>query len=169
MEQADFIALKQNYKPANVTVLFIADGRPVNNRYFYLKNSSMFRAVKDAYTQVFGDFSSNDDFLKVFKEMGCYFESLTAEPIKFMPPKEQVAARLAGVKPLADKIAEMQPRLIIISLKTIEKYAREAIALSGVKTVEHIAVTPFPVKSMANVNNCINGIVAALRMVDWEE
>ena len=169
MEKEDFIALKQQYLPGKVEVLFIADGMPVNNRYFYLKNSSMFRAVKDAYTQVFGEFSSNDEFLKVFKEMGCYFESLTVEPIKFLPPKEQAAARTAGVKPLADKIAQMQPRLIIISLKTIEKYAREAISLSGVTTVEHIAVTPFPVKSMVNVNNCINGIVAALRTINWEE
>jgi hypothetical protein len=169
MTVEEFIALKKQYKPNKVDVLFIADGMPVNNRYFYLKNSSMFRAVKDAYTQVFGDFSSNDEFLKVFKEMGCYFESLTTEPIKFLPPKEQVAARVAGVQPLADKIAEMHPRLVIISLKTIEKYAREAIQLSGVTTIKHIAVTPFPVKSMVNVNNCINGIVAALRTIDWEE
>ena len=169
MDKLEFIALKQQHKPENVQLLFIADGMPVNNRYFYRKNSSMFRAVKDAYTQVFGEFKTDDEFLKFFKEMGAYFESLTMEPIKFLPPKEQVKAREEGVKPLADKIAEMQPRLIIISLKTIEKYAREAIQLSGITSVEHIAVTPFPVKSMVNVNNCINGIVAALRTIDWEE
>ncbi|MFD1256822.1 hypothetical protein ACFQ3S_08435 [Mucilaginibacter terrae] len=169
MEKEEFLALKEQYMPNNVEVLFIADGMPVNNRYFYLKNSSMFRAVKDAYTQVFGDFSSNDEFLKVFKDMGCYFESLTVEPIKYLPLKEQVTAREAGVQPLANKIAQMKPRLIIISLKTIEKYTRKAISLSGVTSVEHIAVTPFPVKSMVNVNNCINGIVAALKTINWEE
>jgi hypothetical protein len=169
MDKLEFIDLKQHHNPENVQLLFIADGMPVNNRYFYRKNSSMFRAVKDAYTQVFGEFKTDDEFLKFFKEMGAYFESLTMEPIKFLPPKEQVKAREEGVKPLADKIAEMQPRLIIISLKTIEKYAREAIQLSGITSVEHIAVTPFPVKSMVNVNNCINGIVAALRTIDWEE
>jgi hypothetical protein len=169
MDEAGFLALKSRFKPDKVDVLFIADGMPVNNRYFYLKNSSMFRVVKDAYTQVFGNFKDNDNFLKFFKEMGCYFESLTIAPIKYLPPQEQVKAREEGVEPLAKKLTEMQPRLIIISLKTIEKYAREAISLSGITSVEHIAVTPFPVKSMVNVNNCINGIVTALKAVSWEE
>jgi hypothetical protein len=167
METADFLALKQKYKPQKVDILFISDGKPVNNRYFYLKNSSMYRAVKEAFTRAFGAFESDDEFLQAFVELGAYFESLTLEPIKFLPPKEQVAAREQGVEPLAKRIAEMQPRLIIISIKAIEKYAREAIRLSGVQ-VQHVAVTPFPVKSMANVNNCINGIIAALKAVDWE-
>lgn len=169
MGLSQFLALKQQYQPQKVQVLFIADGMPVNERYFYLKNSNIYRAVKAAYTQVFGEFNTDDDFLNFFKEMGCYFDSLTSEPIKNMPPAEQRKARQAGIEPLARRIAEMQPRLIIISLKVIEKYAREAIQQSGVATVEHIAVTPFPVKSMVNVNNCINGVVAALRAVEWEE
>lgn len=167
METADFLALKEKYKPKKIEILFISDGKPVNNRYFYLKNSSMYRAVKEAFTIAFGEFSSDDEFLKAFVELGAYFESLTLEPIKYLPPHEQKAAREQGVKPLAERIAQMKPRLIIISIKAIEKYAREAISLSGVP-VEHVAVTPFPVKSMANVNNCINGIIAALKMVDWE-
>jgi len=169
MELTSFLALKKQYKPGKVQVLFIADGMPVNERYFYLKNSNIYRAVKAAYTQVFGEFDTDDNFLDFFKEMGCYFDSLTSEPIKHMPPAEQRKARQAGVEPLAVRITEMQPRLIIISLKVIEKYACEAIRLSGVTTVEHVAVTPFPVKSMVNVNNCINGVVAALRAVEWEE
>lgn len=169
MELEQFLALKQQYKPNKIEVLFIADGMPVNERYFYLKNSNIYRAVKAAYTQVFGNFDTDDNFLKFFVEMGGYFESLTNQPIKHMPLAEQRKARQQGVEPLAQRIAQMQPRLIIISLKVIEKYAREAIEQSGITTVEHIAVTPFPVKSMVNVNNCINGVVAALRAVEWEE
>ncbi|MDT3403848.1 hypothetical protein [Mucilaginibacter terrae] len=168
MELAQFLVLKQQYKPNKTEVLFIADGMPVNERYFYLKNSNIYRAVKTAYSQVFGEFKTDDEFLEFFKEMGCYFDSLTNEPIKHMPPAEQRKARQQGVESLAHRIAEMQPRLIIISLKVIEKFAREAINLSGVDMVEHIAVTPFPVKSMVNVNNCINGVVAALRTVEWD-
>lgn len=168
MELAQFLALKQQYKPQKTEVLFIADGLPVNERYFYLKNSNIYRAVKTAYSQVFGEFKTDDEFLEFFKEMGCYFDSITNMPIKHMPPAEQRKARQEGIEPLAQRIAQMQPRLIIISLKVIEKFAREAISLSGVDTVEHIAVTPFPVKSMVNVNNCINGVVAALRTVEWD-
>ncbi|QJD95881.1 hypothetical protein HH214_08340 [Mucilaginibacter robiniae] len=167
MEITELTALKQQYKPERIQLLFIADGRPVNNKYFYLKNSNMYKAVKAAFTQVFGEFNNDEEFLQFFKEMGCYFENLSAAPIKNLPPPEQKAERTKGVQPLAERIAEHQPRLVIISLKVIEKYAREAISLSGVSTIENVVVTPFPVKSLTNVNNCINGIVAALRSIDW--
>jgi len=169
MEFADLQALKAQYKPNQIKILFIADGIPVKDRYFYLKNSNMYKAVKEAFTRVFGDFNSDDEFLAFFKEMGAYFENLSTVPIKTLPPTEQRKARQEGVQPLAERLSKIQPRLIIISLKVIEKYAREAIKLADIKSVEHIAVTPFPVKSMTNVNNCINGIVNALQSVDWEK
>jgi len=169
MEFADLQALKAQYKPNQIKILFIADGIPVKDRYFYLKNSNMYKAVKEAFTRVFGDFNSDDEFLAFFKEMGAYFENLSTVPIKMLPPTEQRKARQEGVQPLAERLSKIQPRLIIISLKVIEKYAREAIKLADIKSVEHIAVTPFPVKSMTNVNNCINGIVNALQSVDWEK
>jgi recombinational DNA repair protein RecR len=169
MEFADLQALKAQYKPNQIKILFIADGIPVKDRYFYLKNSNMYKAVKEAFTRVFGDFNSDDEFLAFFKEMGAYFENLSTVLIKTLPPTEQRKARQEGVQPLAERMSKIQPRLIIISLKVIEKYAREAIKLADIKSVEHIAVTPFPVKSMTNVNNCINGIVNALQSVDWEK
>ncbi len=168
MEFAELQALKAKYKPDDIKILFIADGLPIKDRYFYLKNSNMYKAVKEAFTQVFGDFNSDDEFLAFFKEIGAYFENLSKVPIKTLPPPEQRKARQEGVQPLAERISEMHPRVIIISLKAIEKYAREAIKIANMTSVEHIAVTPFPVKSMTNVNNCINGIVSALRSVEWE-
>jgi hypothetical protein len=115
---------------------------------------------------VFGDFKTDDEFLEFFKEMGCFIENMSDKIIKELPPTQQRAARQEGVQPLADKIAAMQPTAIIISLKVIEKQAREAIALSGA-AIDQVAVTPFPVKNMANVNNCINGVVAVLKSTNW--
>ncbi len=168
MEFAELQALKAQYKPDEIKILFIADGIPVKDRYFYSKNSNMYKAVKEAFTRVFGDFKSDDEFLAFFKDIGAYFENLSKVPIKLLPPAEQRQARQEGVLPLAERLSEIHPRIIIISLKAIEKYAREAIKMANLTSVEHIAVTPFPVKSMTNVNNCINGIVSALKSVDWE-
>jgi hypothetical protein len=168
MELAELQALKAQYKPDDIKILFIADGLPVKDRHFYMKNSNLYKAVKEAFTRVFGDFESDDEFLAFFKEMGAYFENLSKVPIKTLLPPEQRKARQEGVQSLAGRLSEMQPRVIIISLKAIEPYAREAIKLANLASVEHIAVTPFPVKSMTNVNNCINGIVSALKSVDWE-
>jgi hypothetical protein len=167
MNKAEFDALKQQYRPENVTLLFVADGVPIGPKYFYLKNSNLYKAIKAAFIQVFGEFNSDDEFLQFFKEMGCYIDNISDKPVKDLPPAQQRALRNEGVAPLAQRIAGMQPRLIIISLKVIEKQVREAILQSGVTSVEDVVVTPFPVKNITNVNNCINGVAGALRSIDW--
>lgn len=168
MNKAEFDALKQQYKPKKVKLLFVADGVPIGPKYFYLKNSNLYKAIKAAFVQVFGEFKTDDEFLEFFKEMGCYIDNISDKPVKDLPPAQQRALRQEGVPQLASHIAEMKPQLVIISLKVIEKQVREAIAQSGVDTIEQVVVTPFPVKSLTNVNNCINGIVGVLRSVEWE-
>ncbi|MBS7565903.1 hypothetical protein KHS38_15960 [Mucilaginibacter sp. Bleaf8] len=168
MNKAEFDALKQQYKPDKVKLLFVADGVPIGHKYFYLKNSNLYKAIKAAFVQVFGEFKSDDEFLEFFKEMGCYIDNISDKPVKDLPPAQQRTLRQEGVPQLASHIAQMKPQLVIISLKVIEKQVREAIAQSGVDSIEQVVVTPFPVKSLTNVNNCINGIVGALRSVEWE-
>ncbi|WP_158825608.1 hypothetical protein [Mucilaginibacter lacusdianchii] len=167
MNKADFDALKQQYKPNPVNLLFVADGLPIGPKYFYLKNSNLYKAIKAAFVQVFGEFDSDDGFLAFFKEMGCYIDNISDKPVKDLPPAQQRALRNEGVPALAERLTQMAPRAIIISLKVIEKPVREAIQQSGIDSVEQVVVTPFPVKSLTNVNNCINGITAVLRSMDW--
>lgn len=168
MDSSSFDELRQQYKPDKINVLFIADAPAAGNYFFYRKNSEMFKAVKAAFTQVFGEFKDKDEFLSFYKDFGCYLDNICLVPVKHLSAKEQQAERERGIKPLAERIAQMQPMLIIITMKAIEKYAMEAIALSGAEGIKKIASVPFPLGSMTNFNNCISGIVSAIKSVDWE-
>lgn len=167
-EANNFEELRQQYKPEKVNVLFIADAPSVGPRYFYRKNSELFKAVKAAFTQVFGEFKDRDEFLNFYKDFGCYLDNICLVPVKHLPVKEQNIERQRGIVPLSQRITEMQPRLIIITMKAIEKYALEAIHLAHAVSVEKVASIPFPLGSMTNFNNSITGMVNAMRSVEWE-
>jgi hypothetical protein len=164
----NFNDLQQQYKPEKVQVLFIADAPAAGTRFFYRKNSELFKAVKSAFTQVFGEFTDKDAFLNFYRDFGCYLDNICLVPVKYLPPKEQNEERRRGIPSLAERIAEMQPRLIIITMKAIEKYALEAISQSKAESIEKVASIPFPLGSMTNFNNSISGIVSAMRSVEWE-
>ncbi len=166
--EAAFNDLRQQYKPDKINILFIADAPAAGNRFFYRKNSELFKAVKAAFTQVFGEFTDRDEFLNFYKDFGCYLDNICLVPVKHLPDKEQKAERQRGIQPLAERIAEMQPRLIIITMKAIEKYALEAIAQSKADSIEKVVSIPFPLGSMTNFNNSISGIVRAIQSVQWE-
>ncbi|WP_462267343.1 hypothetical protein [Mucilaginibacter sp.] len=168
MDASDFNEVRQQYKPAKVNVLFIADAPAAGNRFFYRKNSELFKAVKAAFTQVFGEFASHDEFLDFYRDFGCYLDNISLVPLKHLPPQEQDQERKRGITPLGERIAEMQPRLVIITMKAIEKHAMEAIALSKAESIEKIVSVPFPLGSMTNFNNSISGMVSAVRSVEWE-
>lgn len=163
-----FEDLQQQYKPEKINVLFIADAPAAGTRYFYRKNSELFKAVKAAFTQVFGDFKDRDEFLNFYKDFGCYLDNICLVPVKHLSDKEQKAERRRGIEPLAERITQMQPRLIIITMKAIEKYVREAIDLSKAEGIEQVASIPFPLGSMTNFNNSISGIISAMKSVNWE-
>ena len=164
----DFNDLRQQYKPQKINVLFIADAPAAGSRFFYRKNSELFKAVKSAFTQVFGEFADKDEFLNFYRDFGCYLDNICLVPVKHLSPKEQNEERRRGIPSLAERIAEMQPRLIIITMKAIEKYALEAISLSKAGSIEKVASIPFPLGSMTNFNNSISGIIKAMRSVEWE-
>lgn len=168
MTSNDFSDLRQHYKPQQINVLFIADAPAAGSRFFYKKNSELFKAVKAAFTQVFGEFKDKDEFLNFYKDFGCYLDNICLVPVKHLSTKEQNTERQRGVQPLSERITEMQPRLIIITMKAIEKYALEAIHLAQAQSIEKVASVPFPLGSMTNFNNSIIGIANAMRSVNWE-
>ncbi len=154
-------------RPDKVNVLFIADAPSAAPKMPHRKMSEFMKAAKAAFTQVFGEFKDNEEFFKFYKEFGCYHDNVCLTPVKHLPPAEQKLERLRGVKPLAERIAALQPRLIVIVMKAIEPYAREAIKLAAAPSVENVASIPFPLGSMTNFNNSISGMANALRSVNW--
>jgi hypothetical protein len=154
--------IRQLYKPQEVQFIFITEAVQPGNRFFYNKNSNVFRAIKEAFTQVFGAFGSNDDFLAFFKENGCYVDYLCPEMINDLPPEVRQKVRKVGIAPLSERLAVMQPKVVITVMKVLEKEVIEAIKLAAITSVKYTKAIAFPAHSKTNADKCVNELVAIL-------
>ncbi len=71
---------QQQYQPKSTKILFVEEA--VNLKTFFLPQKlQCFRAIKEAFSQVFGEFKDHEDFLQFFKASGCYVEYLCQDLI----------------------------------------------------------------------------------------
>ncbi|RYE36594.1 MAG: hypothetical protein EOP42_02795 [Sphingobacteriaceae bacterium] len=154
--------IRQQYQPEVVQILFVTEAVQPGNVFFYRKNSNVFRAVKEAFGQVFGAFEDQEDFLKFFKKNGCYVDYLCPEPINGLPAEARQKVRISGVEPLSKRLALMQPKVVITVMKVLEKEVLEAIKLAEITSVEYTKAIAFPAHSKTNADKCVAELVAVL-------
>jgi hypothetical protein len=134
--------LRESFKPKQVKLLFVGESPPTSGKFFYDK-SSMTTITARAFELSHGfKFKGTAEFLCHFKEVGCYLEDLTHVPVDKLQRQEREDFLQAGVLPLSACIKEMQPIAVVVVLKKIEKYVRDAIMGSGLTPEVH--VLPFP-------------------------
>jgi hypothetical protein len=140
--------ISRQYQPAKVLLLFVSEAPGGGDKHFYLGNTNLFRTIYLAFSEVFGDFKSVEDFLQFFKGTGCFLEHLTCTPIDKSSVKIRKNQRQGGIR-------TYQPRLIMILMKSIEQEVKESIDLSGLSFIEEIAVTCYPAGTESNRLTCI--------------
>jgi len=143
-------------------MLFITEAVQPGNVFFYRKNSNVFRAVKEAFAQVFGGFETDEGFLAFFKENGCYVDYLCPVLINGLPPEVRQQVRTDGIKPLSQRLALMQPKVVITVMKVLEKEVLEAVRLSGITSVLFTKAIAFPTHSKTNADKCVSELVGIL-------
>jgi len=158
----EFKQLRQQYQPETIKLLFITEAVQPGNVFFYRKNSNVFRAVKEAFAQVFGGFENDEDFLAFFKENGCYVDYLCPVLINGLPPEVRQQVRTAGIKPLSQRLALLQPKVVITVMKVLEKEVLEAIQLSEITSVQYTKAIAFPAHSKTNADKCVSELVGIL-------
>ena len=154
--------IRQLYQPKKIQILFITEAVQPGNVFFYRKNSNVFRAVKEAFTIVFGSFKDHDDFLMFFKENGCYVDYLCLEQINGLAATVRQKMRSNGVKPLSERLALMQPKVIITVMKVLDREVSEAVKLSAITCVEYTKAIAFPAHSKTNADKCVKELVTIL-------
>ena len=154
--------IRQQYQPEAVQIIFITEAVQPENVFFYHKNSNVFRAVKEAFSQVFGAFASSADFLAFFKENGCYVDYLCPEMSNGLPPEVRQKVRTAGIQPLSERLALMQPKVVITVMKVLEKEVGEAVALSETTSVQYSKAIAFPAHSKTNADKCTKALIEIL-------
>src|ERR1700677_1381627 len=95
--------LRRIFRPAHVQLLFVGEAPPASGRFFYSRNSGLYRAMRDAFRSV-DPAIDDENFLAVFKGSGCYLTDLCPEPVDRLNSKLREAARLGAEKSLARKI-----------------------------------------------------------------
>jgi hypothetical protein len=122
--------LRQSFRPATVRVLFIGESPPASGRFFYARDSGLYRAMRDAF-QAADASVGEENFLAVFQASGCYLVDLCADPVDRMEAKARRAACAAAEESLARLITELRPATIGVLLRSIGQNVANAIARAG--------------------------------------
>ena len=111
-------------------LLFIGESPPASGRFFYCRDSGLYRAIREAF-QVADARITDDDFLARFQASGCYLVDLCREPIDHLPAPARREERRRAEPRLAESIREHRPEAIIVLLRAIEPNVSSAAQEAG--------------------------------------
>jgi len=151
--------IRESYRPRKVKILFVGESAPASGDFFYVRSNMTAhtkRAFEIAYERAF---DNQTDFLNFFKEQGCYLDDLSHEPVDCFESKRRMQILQECVPSFSQRIFEMNPDVVLIALKRIEKYVREAISYSG-KDFECFVL---PFAGMSHQNKYVDELTEILR------
>jgi hypothetical protein len=142
--QNEIESLRESYKPEKIKILFVGESAPASGAFFYDGSPHTFTTnIRKTFEMALDvTFEDNKEFLNYFKDKQCYLDDLCLEPVDHFSPAEKNVTRAESIKPLSERLRDMNPDVIIISMKSIEHYVHDAIVLSDVTS--KVVVTPFP-------------------------
>lgn len=122
--------LREAFRPDSVCLLFVGESPPASGRFFYSANSGLYRAMRAAFHTA-DETIGEENFLTVFRSLGCYLTDLSHEPIDHLAAHRRRAMRKNGEKRLAQDIASWQPSIIAPVLHSIANNVQRAAAVAG--------------------------------------
>ena len=142
--QNEIERLRESYKPEKIKILFVGESAPAGGAFFFDGNPIQFTTnIRKTFEMALDvTFEDNKEFLNYFKDKQCYLDDLCLEPVNHLPPAERAMMLRDSVEPLSERLRDMNPDVIIISMRSIEHYVHDAIVLSDVTS--KVVVTPFP-------------------------
>jgi hypothetical protein len=107
-------------------------------------------------------FASDAEFLRFFKDAGCYLDDLCLTPVNDMAinSKERGQSQKQAVNGLAERMRNYSPEIIFVIMKGIKEHVEEARRQSGLQAIP-LHCAPFPAFNQKN----INGYLTELRNV----
>jgi hypothetical protein len=124
--------LRLFYKPKNIKFLFIGESPPTSGDFFY-KKSNMTIYTRKTFEKVYGiSFSDHISFLDFFRDAGCYLDDLSHISVDDKPSVERERILKDSISGLASRIKTYKPKVIVIALRRIENYVKEAINIANI-------------------------------------
>ena len=127
--------LRARYRPDKVRVLFVGESPPASGEFFYLGNSRLYQAFREA-------FGSPDDFLAEFQSRGFFLADLVSIPVNKMARGERESARRAHMDSLSSRLREYRPVAVVTVMMELQPYIANSMERANL-SVPHYAV-PFP-------------------------
>ena len=119
--------LRREFRPEAVRLLFIGESPPASGRFFYRRDSGLYRAMREVF-QMIDPSITDSTFLTVFQESGCYLFDLCPEPVDHLSATaRRDACRLAEGN-LSRVIDRLQSAMIATLLRSIESNVLASIA-----------------------------------------
>jgi hypothetical protein len=111
-------ALREQYKPKRVRVVLVGESAPAGETFFYSANSRLYHETRDAFERAAPARDQGGGFLETFVRLGCYLDDLCLVPVNQLPDRERERERLASVGPLAARLVDYDPEVVIAIGKT---------------------------------------------------
>ena len=99
-------------------MLFVGESPPASGRFFYNRDSGLYRALRDAF-HVADESIGDENFLLVFQASGCYLIDACRQPVDRMEPVARRTACSAGEALLTRRIRSLQPQSIVTLVSSI--------------------------------------------------
>jgi hypothetical protein len=142
---------RRSFIPDDVRVLFIGESPPAGGRFFYYRNSPLYHATREAFVKGMPSLRRHEDFLNVFRALGCYLEDLSPVPVNELSLSdrderaERRSLRRRGLKPLGRRMRAWNPDVVAPVVLDMVRTGDvdEALRLAGYSDVERVDL-PFP-------------------------
>ena len=122
--------LRRQYRPERVRILFVGEAPPVSGRFFYKRDSGLYRALRDTFIGAFPALPK-DEFLKAFRDFGCYLVDLCGQPVDHLSQGKRISICCAGEVRLARMIRTLRPMVIITLVRSIRANVIRAQTMVG--------------------------------------
>jgi hypothetical protein len=123
-------SLRAAYRPQKVRMLLIGESPPASGRFFYNRDSGLYRALRDTFRLVDPSLA-DQNFLAVFQRTGCYLVDACHQPADRMETGARRAACSAGESLLSRDIQSLRPEIIVTLLRSIAANVRRAATHAG--------------------------------------
>lgn len=139
----DYEAARQRYRPERIKVLMVGESRPAGGTFFYLANSHLFFATREAFVRARGPAPSGSDFLRTLQDEGVWLFDLAETPVNQLPGRPRRVAVAARTGALVTLLRDAAPDTVVAIKRSLEPTVRAAMDAAGIG-VDRLVGLPFP-------------------------
>lgn len=159
-EPDTFERLRAEYRPSAISFLMVGESRPAAGTFFYLANSRLFFATREAFTRAMGEAASGDAFLRQLRDSGIWLYDLAQSPVNRLPGRPRRHEVEKRTSELVTLLRTAQPRTVVVVKRSLEPMVRTAMSSADLAP-ERLVVLPFPLYQWREAY--VDGLARALQ------